>query len=136
MNTTLNTDRKTVTSSRMAESLHHGDLHGLDHEEAWILYLSPGNVYIDKEMVSKGTLDKTAIDSRTILRQALLHNAASIVVLHNHPSGDPTPSPSDISLTNKLRQACSLIGINLTDHIVIGEQEYFSFCDEQTYKIN
>ena len=63
-------DRKTpVVTCRRAEELLHDDLYGLDHEEAWILYLLPRNTFIEKEMVSKGTLDKTAIDCRTILRQ-------------------------------------------------------------------
>ena len=135
MKTTSIIDRKApVISCRRAEELLHDDLYGLDHEEAWILYLSPRNTFIEKEMVSKGTLDKTAIDCRTILRQALLHNAASIIVLHNHPSGDATPSGSDISLTNKLRQACSLVGIELTDHIIVGEEDFYSFDMEKAYK--
>ncbi len=129
-------DRKTpVVTCRRAEELLHDDLYGLDHEEAWVLYLSPRNTFIEKEMVSKGTLDKTAIDCRTILRQALLHNAASIIVLHNHPSGDPRPSKSDIFLTNKLRQACSLIAIKLIDHIIFGDEDFYSFDMEKTYRI-
>ena len=132
---TMNIDRKTtVASSRRAVELLHGDLYGLDHEEAWVLYLTTHNHLIGKEMLSKGTLDKTAIDCRTILRQALLHNAAAIIVSHNHPSGDATPSGSDISLTNKLRQACSLVGIELTDHIIVGEEDFYSFDMEIAYK--
>ena len=135
MERTTNTGKTIVATSRRAEELLHGDLYGLDHEEAWLIYLTSHNQVIAKEMVSKGTLDKTAIDCRTILRQALLHNAAAIIVSHNHPSGDSTPSRNDIFLTNKLREACSLIGINLNDHIVVGEDSFFSFCDERTFKI-
>ena len=135
MERTTNSDKNIVATSRRAEELLHGDLYGLDHEEVWILYLTTHGKLIGKEMISRGTLDRTSIDCRTILRQALLHNAAAIIVSHNHPSGDSTPSRNDICLTNKLREACSLIGINLNDHIVVGEDDFYSFCDERTIKI-
>jgi DNA repair protein RadC len=126
---------KTVATSRAAEELLHGDLYGLDHEEAWLIYLTSHNQVIGTEMVSKGTLDKTSIDCRTILRQALLHNAAAIIVLHNHPSGASVPSSHDVFFTSKLREACVLMDIRLTDHIIVGEEEFYSFCDERTFKI-
>ena len=124
-----------VATSRRAEELLHDNLSTLDHEEAWLIYLTTNNTLIGMEMVSKGTLDKTAIDSRTILRQALLHNAASIILVHNHPSGVCTPSKGDIRLTDKIRQACNLLEIPLIDHIVVGEDDFYSFCDERTFKI-
>lgn len=97
------TDRqRPVVSHRAIEELLHDDLYGLDHEEAWLLYLNKHSHPIGKEMISKGTLDRTAIDSRTIMRQALLHNAAAIVILHNHPSGTSRPSQHDIFFTNNL----------------------------------
>lgn len=123
-----------VISHRTAEELLHDDLYGLDHEEAWILYLTTHCAVIGKEMVSKGTLDSTAIDCRTILRQALLHNAASIIVLHNHPSGSSHPSQHDIFFTSKLREACVLIGIKLNDHIIVGEDDFYSFDMEKSFK--
>lgn len=124
-----------VVNSCAAEELLHEDLYGLDHEEAWLIYLTSHNQVIGKEMVSKGTLDKTAVDCRTIMRQALLHNAAAIIILHNHPSGTPAPSNHDIFFTSKLREACVLMDIRLADHIIVGEEEFYSFCDEKTYKI-
>ena len=72
--------------------------------------------------------------SKRILRQALLHNAASIIVLHNHPSGSSIPSQNDISFTKRLRDACMLIGINLNDHIIVGEDDFYSFIMEKSYK--
>lgn len=124
-----------VVNSCAAEELLHEDLYGLDHEEAWLIYLTSHNHVIGKEMVSKGTLDKTAVDCRTIMRQALLHNAAAIIILHNHPSGASAPSNHDIFFTSKLREACVLMDIKLADHIIVGEEEYYSFYDEKTYKI-
>ena len=123
-----------IATSRSAEGLLHDNLSTLDHEEAWLIYLTSHNKLIGTEMVSKGTLDKTAIDSRTILRQALLHNAASIYLLHNHPSGDCTPSQGDIRLTGKIRQACQLLEIPLVDHIIVGGEYFYSFYMEKSYR--
>ena len=78
----------TVHNSHDAVRLVYPVLYGLDHEEAWVIFLTTCNGVIAAEMLSKGTLTNTAIDSRTILRQALLHNAASIILCHNHPSGN------------------------------------------------
>ena len=69
-----------------------------------------------------------------MLRQSLLNNAGGIILLHNHPSGDSRPSQADIRFTDKLRQACSLMGINLVDHIIVAEESFFSFCEEKTFK--
>ncbi len=123
-----------IVSHRSAEELLHDDLYGLDHEEAWLIYLTTHHAVIGKEMVSKGTLDRTSIDCRTILRQALLHNAASIIVLHNHPSGSSKPSEHDIFFTKKLREACVLVGISLNDHIIVGRDDFYSFYMEKSYR--
>ena len=77
-----------------------------------------------------GTLKETSIDCRTVIRKALLLNAMGFVLVHNHPSGDPRPSVHDINFTDRLNKACSLMDIKLLDHIVIGENGYFSFADE------
>lgn len=89
----------TVHNSHDAVRLVYPVLYGLDHEEAWVIFLTTCNGVIAAEMLSKGTLTNTAIDSRTILRQALLHNAASIILCHNHPSGNERPSTADIGQT-------------------------------------
>ena len=100
-----------------------------------MIFLTANNGVITTEMLSKGTLNKTAIDSRTILRQALLKNAAAIILCHNHPSGIETPSQADISLTDNLHKACSLLDIALLDYIIVGGDAYFSFSEEQIKKI-
>lgn len=96
-----------------------------------MIFLTSCNGVIATEMLSRGTLTNTAIDSRTILRQALLHNAASIILCHNHPSGNERPSMADIDLTENLHKACSLLDIRLIDHIIVGAEGYFSFSEEQ-----
>jgi DNA repair protein RadC len=77
--------------------------------------------------VSRGTLDATLVHPREVFKAALLSNAASIILTHNHPSGDPTPSPDDHQLTRRLVDAGRLIGVEVLDHIIVGDGRYFSF---------
>lgn len=86
-------------------------------------------------MLLKGTLTQTSIDCRTVLRNALLVNAASLILLHNHPSGDPRPSTQDIHFTERLKNACYLMDVQLLDHIIIGEDGFFNFADENIIKL-
>ena len=124
-------ESKRINCSQDAAFLLYPNVFDLDHEEAWVIYLTTENCVIGAEMVSKGTLTKTAIDSRTILRQALLHNAASIILCHNHPSGSEKPSQADINMTENLKDACKLMDIPLLDHIIVGQNRYYSFADEE-----
>ena len=77
--------------------------------------------------VSRGTLDGTCAHPRDVFRAALLSNAANVIVAHNHPSGDPSPSVPDVQLTRRLCEAGDMIGIRLVDHIITGDRGYFSF---------
>ena len=126
----MNTNPR-ITSPVTAEQFIRPVFQGLDHEECWCIFLSCGNTVLCSQMLSKGTMTSTSIDARTVLRQALLCNAKSIILLHNHLSGDPMPSVADIKLTNQLRKACVLLDINLMDHIILAEESFFSFSEEQ-----
>lgn len=126
---------ETVHNSQDAVRLVYPVLSGLDHEEAWVIFMTSRHGVIAQDMLSKGTLTQSSIDSRTILRQALLRNAAAIILCHNHPSGDEHPSLADIDFTDNLRKACALLGIPLLDHIIVGEDAYFSFSEEQVNHI-
>jgi DNA repair protein RadC len=77
--------------------------------------------------VSRGTLDSTIVHPREVFKPAIMSNAAAIVVGHCHPSGDPTPSPDDVMLTHRLVQAGQILGIDVLDHIVVGDDAYVSF---------
>jgi DNA repair protein RadC len=77
--------------------------------------------------VSRGTLDSTLVHPREVFKAALLSNSAAIVVCHNHPSGDPTPTTDDIDVTRRLVATGELLGIPVLDHIVVGEDRYYSF---------
>ena len=92
-----------------------------------ILCLSTKHRAIAYHEVSRGTLDATLVHPREVFKAALLSNAASIILTHNHPSGDPTPSPDDHQLTRRLVDAGRLIGVDVLDHIIVGDGRYFSF---------
>jgi len=77
--------------------------------------------------VGRGTLDSVLVNPREVFRAALLANAAAVVVGHNHPSGDPTPSPDDLDVTRRLAAAGEVLGIPVVDHIIVGDGRYFSF---------
>ena len=124
-----------IHNSREAVKLVSPALSDLDHEEAWVIFLTSQNGVISTDMLSKGTLNKTAIDCRTILRQALLKNAAAIILCHNHPSGNEHPSRADIGLTETLQKACKLMDIPLLDHIILSSGKYYSFADELARQI-
>ena len=119
-----------VTRSQQAAGLLRDDLSSLDHEESWILLLNAAGMPLQKRMLTAGTLTSTIIDIRRIVKLALLGDATSVILAHNHPSGNPQPSAADISETEKLRQACGIFDISLIDHIIICERDYYSFADE------
>ena len=92
-----------------------------------ILCLSTKHRVIAYHEVSRGTLDATLVHPREVFKAAILANAAALVVAHVHPSGDPTPSPDDIELTRRLAAAGTLLGIEVLDHIIVGDERYVSF---------
>ena len=118
-----------INNSSAAASIIIPELQTLDHEESWVLFLTADNRLLCKEMITKGTLTSTLLDARTILRRALLNNAAAIILTHNHPSGNPAPSNSDIKMTSDIKEACHLMSITLIDHLIISTDSYFSFAD-------
>ena len=123
-----------ITNAKSAEAILHDRMSTLDHEEVWAVFLDLRASVIDKKMLSMGTLSQTSIDCRTVIKPALLLNATAVILLHNHPSGNPLPSFKDMEFTKRLKNACSLFEIDLIDHIIIGKDSFFSFADEQTLK--
>ena len=96
------------------------ELQSLDREYIVAILLDSRLSIVGIEEVSKGTLNSSLICSREVYKAAVLCNAHSIILLHNHPSGDPTPSEADIDITKKLKKAGDIMGINLMDHITVG----------------
>ncbi len=105
------------------------DLRHLETERLMAVMLDNRCRRICDEVLTIGTVNASLISVREVLISAVRCGAVSFVVLHNHPSGDPSPSPQDISVTGKLKRAGEIIGIPLTDHIIIGDRCYFSFIE-------
>ncbi|HEY3372142.1 MAG TPA: DNA repair protein RadC [Prolixibacteraceae bacterium] len=120
---------KVVTSSDAA-TIFKPLLSDLAHEEFWILLLNRNNQVIDKIMVSQGGLSGTVIDVRIILKMALDKLACSIILCHNHPSGNLIPSEADKEITRKIKEAGKHMDIPVLDHVIIGNGSYFSFADD------
>jgi len=99
------------------------------------LYLNTRNRIIHDEIISIGTLDTNILHPREIFRPAIEYGAYAIIIAHNHPSGDPTPSESDLVVTEKLLSVAELLQIPLLDHLIIGESTYFSFSNEKLLTI-
>ena len=102
------------------------DLRHETQEVMYLLCLSSKGSLLKKEIISRGTVNSTMINPREIFVSALSHRAASVILMHNHPSGDPTPSEADIRVTQKTQQCAKMLGIVLLDHIVIGDHRFVS----------
>jgi DNA repair protein RadC len=106
-------------------------LKDLKKEQFRIVLLNIKNRIIKEVLISQGSLTSSIVHPREVLKSAIKESAASIIFIHNHPSGDPEPSIDDIEITNRLCKSCTIIGINVLDHIIIGEGGYFSFKQKQ-----
>jgi DNA repair protein RadC len=123
-------ERIPVKSSETVYRLFHPILGDLEHEEFWLLMLNRANRVLGRYKVSQGGLSGTVIDTRIILKKALDNLASSIIVCHNHPSGNNQPSEADLKITEKLKKAAEMLEIKLLDHVIIADKSYFSFADE------
>ena len=123
-------ERPVIRSSKDIYELFHPLLCDLATEEFWVLLLNQGARVIDRVRISRGGLDQTTADVRTILREALLARATQLVLVHNHPSGNTQPSPDDTRLTQAVRDAARLMNIHVLDHIIVTDGAYYSFNDE------
>lgn len=123
-------NKKQVTSSSDIARFLQVRLQDLRHEVFAVLFLNRANRINHFEIVSEGGITGTVADPRIILKKALEQNAVSIIVCHNHPSGNLRPSRADELLTQKLKEAALLLDITMLDHIIVSDQGYYSFADE------
>lgn len=119
-----------ISGSKDVFDLFQPLLGDLPYEEFWILLLNRANRVINKIKISQGGVSGTIIDPRIILKNAVDKLASTIILCHNHPSGNLKPSDADIKITTKMKESSQLMDINLIDHIIITEDSYFSFADE------
>jgi len=117
------------SAEEIFDYLYHS-MRDLKKEVFKVIYLNSQNQIIETEDLFEGTLDKSFISPREVMEQAIKYNAVSLIFVHNHPAGNPTPSLSDKELTKDLLYAASIMQIKVLDHIIIGNNTYFSFAGE------
>ncbi len=118
-----------LTSARLIYDYMSHHLADLPHEEVWLLMLNSALHPVGEQCLSKGGLTTSVIDVRHALKTALLHEATAIVLLHNHPTGEVSPSANDDAMTAKVKQAAQLLDIRLLDHLITGMGSYYSYAD-------
>ena len=101
----------------------------LEHEEFWALLLDNSHKVLERHQISKGGITATHVDSRLIFKKALEAGAVAVIIAHNHPSGTLNPSAADKQITSKILQAGDILDIKVLDHIIITQQDYYSFAD-------
>lgn len=119
-----------IQTSKDAFDIIAPSLADLPHEEFWAIYLNRANNIVEKRFVSSGGVAGTVVDVKMVIKPAVENLASSIILCHNHPSGNKQPSDADIKITKKIIEAGKLLEINILDHIIICENSYFSFADE------
>jgi DNA repair protein RadC len=122
-------DRERVRCAADVYGLMRLALRDLAHEEFHVLLLNTQNEVTRQLQVTRGTLDASLVHPREVFRAAIAEAAASVILVHNHPSGDPTPSQEDRAVTRQLRSAGSIVGIEVLDHVIVGERRYVSFAE-------
>jgi len=122
--------RPKIRCSQDAWKQLEGLLTDLQHEEFWILLLNRANQVIDQIRISQGGISGTVTDVRLILNAAVAKLASGIILAHNHPSGNLSPSDADIKITKKIKEAASLLDLSLLDHLILSDQGYLSMADD------
>ncbi|MFT5749142.1 MAG: DNA repair protein RadC [Ancylomarina sp.] len=119
-----------ITSSMDAYERLYPYVENLNREEFWVIYLNRGNKILEIKNVSVGGITGTVFDMRLVFKDAILLESTNIILCHNHPSGNLTPSEADKNLTNKTKEAGKLMSIEVLDHLIIADQGFYSFADE------
>ncbi|MBO0601322.1 DNA repair protein RadC [Sporosarcina sp. E16_3] len=118
--------RYTIRSPEDAAAYLMTDMASLNQEHFVVLFLNVKNEVLHKQTIFIGSLNSSIVHPREIFREAVKRSAASIIVSHNHPSGNPSPSPEDIEVTKRLIEAGSIMGIEVLDHVIIGDHQFLS----------
>lgn len=131
---TQGTQPQILNTPELIYAFFQADAVSLEVEKFWVLCLNRKNALIKRVEVTSGTATASLVHPREVFRQAIIAGAVSIVVVHNHPSGDPSPSSADIQVTRQLREAARTVGIDILDHLIVGQpardpraQGFYSF---------
>ena len=119
-------ENKKVTSPKEVYKIIAEYLKGVDREHLVLITLDTKNVITSITTISIGSLNTSIVHPREVFKTAILSNAASIILAHNHPSGDSTPSKEDINITDRIKESGKILGIDLLDHLIIGDDSYIS----------
>ena len=122
--------REKITTSKDVYEIMRPSMMDLPHEEFWLLMLNRANSVIKKELISRGGVAGTVVDSKLIFKTAIENYACSIIICHNHPSGNCKPSEQDIKITKNIKEAGKIMEIQLLDHLIVAENSFYSFADE------
>lgn len=123
---------RVFSSYQIAQNLMY-ELQDFQQEHLVCLYLNTKNEVIKQETVFKGSLNQSVAHPREVFRSAVKYSAARLILAHNHPSGNPTPSENDIHFTQRMQECGKMMGIEVLDHIIIGEQAYISMREENFF---
>ena len=126
MSVTSHGDRPTIHSPADAAALVQYEMSVLEQEELRTLMLDTRNTVIDIQTIYKGSLNSSQVRLGELFKGAIRRNSAAVIVVHNHPSGDPTPSPDDIAITRAIAEAGKLLDVQVLDHLVIGQGRFIS----------
>lgn len=124
-------ERLPMASPRAVFRLMYPVMRGLDHEECWAVFLNRANYVIGKERLTVGGMDSTIFDIKVIIRRLMDKKASGLIVVHNHPSGSALPGKADIRQTEILKNALKICDMHLIDHVIVAEDSWYSFADEQ-----
>lgn len=122
---------RSLNSAAAVYDYYKEDLRYLDHEEIFVMFLDNHMQLMKDFKVSQGTCSRSAVSARDILREGLRISAVGMILVHNHPSGNPEPSEDDVQFTSNLKFGGNLVGIVLIDHVVIGDNSYYSFKEQK-----
>ena len=121
---------KRYTSSSELNDSYSNYFSSISQEEFHVLLLNSKNIVVKSILISKGLADYVPVHPREAFSEAIRYNASAIVLMHNHPSGDPEPSHWDFIVTKRLTDSSKIIGIKILDHLIFGRDSYYSFLDE------
>ena len=132
LNKRINQIKNPVTKINSAKNVFdyfHDRLKNEKQENFYVLLLNNKNIIIREELISKGVLDSSIIHPREIFKPAIKNSAKKLILIHNHPSGNPSPSPEDLEITKQIIDAGEQIGIKVLDHVIIGKEEWWSWVE-------
>ncbi len=126
---------KPILCAKDAYEILISALKGTQHEEAWVIFMNRAHKAIFVQALGIGSDDSVSINTKQIVKMALEKGAAAIILAHNHPSGNPSPSRADLSVTEALHKVCSACDVDLLDHIILCDHSFYSFADEKIVDI-